>query len=200
MRPMGAPTERARHGHGLPMARWTLLVAVAGTALAQVGCLHGGDLEPQWVDDGPPPQEEVLVERQITVTAEEATPPPALPPSPRDRPMPDPVHFQIGAGYGALSHVDVASCRERGLQAGYVHVHATFTHQGYVVRASVESQAPPPPPALDCIAEVLRQAGVPRFDGTEATLTKTYFVGAGAPPLDQLPPPPPPSAPPPATL
>lgn len=178
--------ERARSGHGLAMRGWTLLVVVASGS--QVGCLHEGELEPRWFDDGPPPAQEVLVERQITVTPDEA-PSPALPPSPRDKPVPDPIRFQIGAGYGALSHVDVAACRERGLQAGYLHVHATFTHLGYVVRASVESQAAPPPPALDCIAERLRQAGVPQFDGTEATLSKTYFVEPGgtlAP--EQLPP------------
>jgi hypothetical protein len=165
------------------MPRWTLLVAAASSL--QIGCLHQAELEPQWVDDGPPPAPEVLVQRQITVTPEDAPTPPALPPSPRDRPTPDPVRFQMGAGYGTLSHVDVASCRERGLQAGYVHVHATFTPDGYVVRASVESEAPPSSPALDCIAEVLRQAGVPRFEGNEATLSKTYFVAMGASPPEQ---------------
>lgn len=176
---MIAVMERAWDGHGLAMTRWTLLVAAA--SLLQVGCLHEGELEPQWVDDGPPPAQEVLVEREITVAPQEAPAPapPALPASPHDKPAPDPVHFQMGAGYGALSHVDVASCRGRGLQGGYVHVHATFTPDGYVVRASVESEAAPSPPALDCIAEMLRQAGVPRFDGTEATLSKTYFVAQG---------------------
>jgi len=193
--------ERASSGHGLAMPRWTFLVVVAAASSLQVGCLHEGELEPGWVDDGPPPAEQILVERQITVTPDEAPPGPALPPSPRDRPVPDPIHFQIGAGYGALSHVDVASCRDRGLQAGYVHVHATFTHQGYVVRASVESQAAPPAPALDCIAERLRQVGVPQFDASDATLTKTYFVEPGMPAPEQLPPPPAPApAPPPATL
>lgn len=198
--------ERARRGHGLAMRGWTVFVLAASSL--QLGCLHGGDLEPRWVDDGPLPPEEALVARQITVAAEEAPSGPVMPPSPRDRPTPDPIRFQIGAGYGALSQVDVAACRGRGLQAGYLHVHATFTHMGYVVRASVESQAAPPPPALDCIAEHLRQAGVPQFDGTEATLSKTYFVEPGAMPApEQLPPPPPappasapPQAPPPETL
>ena len=202
---MTAAMERAWGGHGLAMRGWSLLV-VAASGL-QVGCLHEGDLDPRWVDDGPPPQPEVLVARQITVTAEDGPAPPALPPSPRDTPTPDPIRFQIGAGYGALSHVDVAACKARGLQAGYLHVHATFTHLGYVVRASVESQAAPPPPALDCIADRLRQAGVPQFEGSEATLSKTYFVESGAMPTpQQLPPatpgpaPAPTSAPPPETL
>jgi hypothetical protein len=133
----------------------------------------------------------VLVARQITVTPEAATPPPpALPPSPRDRPAPDPIRFQIGAGYGALSHVDVSACRDRGLQAGYFHVHATFSHEGYVMHASVESEAPPPPPALDCIADLLRQTGVPQFDGSEATLTKTFYVATGGVPAPEQPAPP----------
>lgn len=168
----------------LAMRGWVLL-AVTASAM-QVGCLHEGELEPRWLDDGPPPAQEVLVERQITVAPEEAPASPALPPSPRDRPAPDPVRFQMGAGYGALSQVDVESCRERGLQTGYLHVHATFTRLGYVVRASVESQSPPPPPALDCIADRLRQAGVPQFDGSEATLSKTYFVAPGTPAPETL--------------
>lgn len=182
-----AVTERARSGHGLAMRGWALLAVAASTL--QLGCLRQGDLEAQWVDPTPPPTPEVLVARQITVTPEDAPTAPPLPPSPRDTPRPDPIRFQIGAGYGALSRVDVSSCRMRGLQAGYLHVHATFTHLGYVVRASVESQAAPPPPALDCIAERLRQAGVPEFEGSEATLSKTYFVDpGGAPSPEQLPP------------
>jgi hypothetical protein len=180
---MRAAMERAKGGHGLAMRRWIVLAAAASSL--QVGCFHEGELEPQWTNDGPLPPQEVLVERQITVTPEAAPAPPALPPSPRDKPAPDPVRFQMGAGYGALSHVDVSACRDRGLQAGYFHVHATFSHEGYVMRASVESEAPPSPPALDCIAEVLRQAGVPRFDGNEATLTKTYFVATGGPAPEQ---------------
>jgi hypothetical protein len=167
------------------MPRWSLFVAAA--SLLQVACLHAGELEPQWVDDGPPPPPEVLVARQITVTTQEPSPAPSLPPSPRDKPVPDPIRFQIGAGYGALSHVDVSSCRERGLQSGYFHVHATFSPEGYVLHASVESEAPPPPPALDCIADHLRQAGVPRFDGSGATLSKTFYVATGGAPVPEQP-------------
>jgi hypothetical protein len=148
--------------------------------MATAGCLHEPDAE---IDTGiyrPVVPAASGVERQITVTKEDA---PAadtarpLPPSSRDRVQVDRVPFRIGAGYGALSHVDLAVCRERGLPGGYVHVRATFANVGYVVRASVGSATEPPPPALDCIAETLRQVGVPEFEGDDATLSKTYWVG-----------------------
>lgn len=149
--------------------------------LTPVGCLHEPDAD---FDTGvyqPVAPTVSGVERQITVTTEEApaAPPAArpLPASPFDRPSRDRVPFRIGAGYGALAHVDLDVCRERGLPGGYVHVRATFAHVGYVVRASVGSATEPPPPALDCVAETLRQVGVPEFEGEDATLSKTYWVG-----------------------
>jgi hypothetical protein len=147
--------------------------------MAPVGCLHEPDAD---LDTGiyqPIVVTSSGVERQITVTTEDApaVAPALLPPSPRDRVERDRIPFRVGAGYGALSHVDLDVCRERGLPAGYVHVRATFAHVGYVVRASVGSASEPPSPALDCVAETLRQVGVPEFEGAEATLSKTYWVG-----------------------
>jgi hypothetical protein len=148
--------------------------------IAPAGCLHEPDAE---IDTGlyqPVVPTTSGVERQITVAKDDAPaidPPRPLPPSPRDRPQVDRIPFRIGAGYGALSHVDLDVCRERGLPGGYVHVRATFANVGYVVRASVGSASEPPPPALDCIAETLRQVGVPEFEGDDATLSKTYWVG-----------------------
>jgi hypothetical protein len=126
--------------------------------------------------DEPAPVAEPPVERQLTIAeADEALAP--THPLPAARVAPDPIRFQVGAGYGALSHVDLAGCREYGLQSGYVRVRATFTRVGYVVRAAVTSLTAPPPAALDCIADQLRRTGVPAFDGEDAKLSKTYFVG-----------------------
>jgi hypothetical protein len=147
--------------------------------LALPGCLHEPDEPLEAYDPTPIPAPVPVVERQVTVAEETpAAPPPTvsiLPPIQRD-----PVRFQIGAAYGALSRVDLGACRERGLSPGYLRVRATFTREGYIVRASVESLTPPPPTALDCIADGLRQTGVPAFDGGEARLSKTYFVEPGA--------------------
>jgi hypothetical protein len=117
---------------------------------------------------------EPLVERQLTIGSSEAAP--ATPGRTNPLLKPDPVPFAIGAGYGALAHVDLAGCRERGLVPGYLHLNATFTPAGYVVRASVTTPTAPSSSALDCIADQLRLAGVPAFDGSEARLSKTYFV------------------------
>jgi hypothetical protein len=162
-------------------------IALASFALALPGCLHEeqallqtGPAEPTAIAEPPD-------ERQLTIANDDAPPAPGAASAVGSTPLlaPDPVRFQIGAGYGALARVDLASCRERGLASGYLRVRATFTRLGYVVRASVASEKVPPPAALDCIADQLRQAGVPRFDGSDARLSKTYFVEpSGAAPAE----------------
>jgi hypothetical protein len=151
--------------------------------LAVAGCIRSPGVELARLE-GPLPAPEPMVEYQITIAPDESPPTPAQPAIAIPPIVPDPVRFQMGAGYAALARVDLADCRETGLQPGYVHVRATFTRVGYVVRASVASTAAPPPRALDCIAAQLRQTGVPAFDGSEAKLSKTYFVetGGGATP------------------
>jgi hypothetical protein len=88
----------------------------------------------------------------------------------------DPIFFHLGAGYGALGHIDLAACREEGLQPGYVRVRVTFERTGHVVHASVRSMATPSQQALACIGEQLEMASVPRFDGDDVTLSKMFFV------------------------
>jgi len=157
------------------MARTPLLALL----LAGTGCMLE-PLTPVATPDGPAPVAEAVVERQLTVASEEPNDPPA--PSEPLRVAPrDPVPFRMGAGYGALARVDLASCSERGLPPGYLHLRATFNRVGYVVRASVETLQEPPPSALDCIADGLRQTGVPAFDGGDVRLSRTYFVAPSAP-------------------
>jgi hypothetical protein len=142
-------------------------------------------------DQGPVAVAEPVVERQLTVASEEAPPPPPPTTMPALVPPRDPVPFRIGAGYGALARVDFSGCRDRGLPSGYLRLRATFNRVGSVVHASVESRDEPPPAALDCIADELRQTGVPAFDGGDVRLSKTYFVAAA-----QAQPAPPPAPPP----
>ena len=176
-----APTDPRRAGHGMAMA--PRLALGSALLLAVTGCVHEevAPLEAAYDDyEGAAEQVEA---RQITVDSEEAPAPKPVvttPLSPDLLPH-DPVPFKIGAGYGALSRVDFAPCREAGLPPGYLRVRATFARAGYVVRASVESTVAPPPPALDCIAAQLRQIGVPRFDTESASLSKSYFVLPGTP-------------------
>jgi hypothetical protein len=96
--------------------------------------------------------------------------------SPGLRPAPDPVLFRLGAGYGALGQLDLARCREQGLQAGYLHMRVTFRHSGRVIRAAVESPVALPPEALACIGEQLELAMVPVFEGGDVTLAKSFFI------------------------
>jgi hypothetical protein len=58
-----------------------------------------------------------------------------------------------------------------------VHVRVTFENTGRVVRAAVESPEQPPDGALVCIGEQLQMAElVPPFDGSEFTVSRSYFV------------------------
>jgi len=98
------------------------------------------------------------------------------PSTPPAQPTRDPVLFRLGAGYGALGRVDLAACRDRGLQAGYLHVQVTFRDTGRVVRAAVESPVAPPPEALTCIGQRLKVALVPVYEGGEVTLSRSFFV------------------------
>jgi hypothetical protein len=82
----------------------------------------------------------------------------------------------MGAGYGALGHVDLAPCRDQGLAPGYLHMRVTFRDSGRIVRAAVESPVPPPQEALECIGEQLKMSMVPIFEGGDVTLSKSFFV------------------------
>jgi hypothetical protein len=151
--------------------------------LATAGCLHEPDAD---FDDGflatYQPSAEPVVRRDVSVAWTGAGDPTAAPlpaASPKDRPAPDPIPFRIGAGHGALGQVDLGPCREVGLEPGYLRLRVTFHHSGQVVHAAVESPTPPPQDALDCIAEQLEVAMVPRFDGRDATLSRSLFVEPG---------------------
>ncbi|MGD0523670.1 MAG: hypothetical protein ABSE49_00930 [Polyangiaceae bacterium] len=150
-------------------------------ALLVTGCLHEPDLDaaqPEWE-----PPAEVVVQRDVTMKWQrpDEEPPiaPALAASPKDRWMPDPVPFRIGAGHGALGVIDLTPCRAVGLPAGYLAMRVTFHRDGRVTRAVVEGPVPPPEEALDCVAEQIQGASVPVFDGRDASLTKRFFVAAG---------------------
>ena len=91
-------------------------------------------------------------------------------------PRPDPVFFHLGAGYGALGQVDLASCRDHGLPRGYVRVRVTFRTDGRVAHAAVQSDGLPPAEALACVGQRLEVASVPAFEGGDVTLSKSFFI------------------------
>jgi hypothetical protein len=165
----------------MPMVRRAAAPLLLLAPLA-TGCLHQGDadLEAGLYSPADDSDTQRPVRSDVAVAwagAERASPPPAV--SPRDRPPPDPVPFRIGAGHGALGSVDLAACRELGLQSGYLRMRVTFHPSGHVVHAAVESPVPPSQAALDCVAEMLEEATVPAFDGREASLSRRFFVEPG---------------------
>jgi hypothetical protein len=161
------------------------VVAVA-LFFGSAGCLPQGTLYPAEfageveVEPVAPPANPVAVGHVDVASGEPEERSPlytsAVPLARRDRTRYSPVFFPLGAGYGALGHVDVLPCRDRGLPAGYLRIRATFRPSGHVAHAAVESVAEPPQEALECIGEQLEATSVPPFDGGDVTLTRIYFV------------------------
>jgi hypothetical protein len=163
------------------MHRTATLAALFIAALPCVACVPL-EIPAEVPDDTPlnPPEQTVASHVAVRYagppTADELSP--GVPrPSAADRPRPDPRPFRLGAGRGVLGSLDLGPCREQGLAPGYVHVRVTFENTGHVVRAAVESPEQPPEGALACIGEQLQTVAlVPAFDGSEFTVSRSYFV------------------------
>jgi hypothetical protein len=159
------------------VGRFSVAVVVV---LAASGCVHEGVAEFEVEPERPAAEPEPTITRDVEVAydgpGDETPVPNALALWPSGRPPPDPVLFRLGAGLGALGHIDLAPCREEGLQSGYLHMRVTFQHGGRVVRAAVQTPTEPPATALACISEQLEVASVPSFDGDDVTLSKSFFV------------------------
>jgi hypothetical protein len=90
-----------------------------------------------------------------------------------------PALFRLGVGYGAVGRIELASCRDEGLDPGYVHMHVTFGVDGEVSSAVVESRTRPSPEALGCIGRRLEEIAVPVFEGGDVTLSKSLYLAGG---------------------
>ena len=159
-------------GKGVPLLVLFLLAA---------GCVHPQTTTEPAFEPAAPPEPTVVRDVELGDDDEPAEAPSApfrsvLVESPVSIRVREPVLFRLGAGLGALGHIDLAPCRDEGLQPGYVHVHLTFRHTGRVVRAAVETPIEPPPDALACIGEQIEATFVPVFDGGDVMLSKSFFV------------------------
>jgi hypothetical protein len=158
------------------------MLPLALLGLATAGCLHEGDFGPPEGPDTEDPPAAAVQSRNVELTygaaagdsADVVTQPPDPPREGRARR--EPALFHLGAGYGALGHVDLRTCRDQGLQPGYLRIHITFRDDGRIVRAAVEAGESPPDEALACIGEQLKMAMVPAFDGDDVSLSKSFFV------------------------
>jgi hypothetical protein len=158
------------------------IVALGGAAFT-AGCVHPQDVNEVEFDPTPPATPEATVMRDVVIGGDDddanETPPPApatLVWSNVRVNQREPVLFRLGAGLGALGHIDLNPCRGQGLPAGYVHMHLTFRGTGHVVRAAVETPIVPPPEALECIGDQVEATMVPTFDGGDVNLSKSFFV------------------------
>jgi len=159
-------------------------IVALGVAAFTAGCVHPQDTNEVEFDPTPPAAPETTVTRDVVIggddDANEAPPPPAAPAtlvwSSLRVNQHEPVLFRLGAGLGALGHIDLNPCRGQGLPAGYVHMHLTFGGTGRVVRAAVETPVAPPPEALTCIGDQVEATMVPTFEGGDVNLSKSFFV------------------------
>jgi hypothetical protein len=101
----------------------------------------------------------------------------AVPP-PGDPPAPLPTKFDMGGAYGALSHVDLAACKEQGLRAGYGRVLLGFEPDGRPVGVSIEMPAGSTPEARSCVEQAFRTVRVAPFEGAPVNVRRAFFVGA----------------------
>jgi hypothetical protein len=156
---------------------FVLPLLITGGCVRQAKNVFEVPTHPTGDDSAPVPSETRDVVVASDAPSEEASEPvPAgVRASPRHE-APDPVLFRLGAGYGALGQLDLAPCRDQGLPPGYLHMRVTFRQSGRVVRAAVESPVAPPPEALACIGEQLEAAMVPLFEGSDVTLSKSFFI------------------------
>lgn len=159
-----------------------IAIATVVSLLGLAGCVHPESLHAVAYAAEPAPAEPAQFLAHVDV-ADDASEAPAAPlpasalrVSNADHPAPDPVFFRLGAGYGALGRIDLESCRDLGLGSGYLHMRVTFRHSGGVAHATIESDAQPTPEVLACIGEHLQNAMVPRFDGGNVTLSRSFFV------------------------
>ena len=138
-------------------------------------------------DTTPPAPREPTITRDVTIGGDDDSDESdeTLPPQPGPKVLVwspirlgprEPVLFRLGAGLGALGHIDLNPCRDQGLPPGYVHMHLTFRGTGRVVRAAVETPLAPPPEALACIGDQIQATMVPVFDGGDVNLSKSVFV------------------------
>jgi len=157
------------------------MFVVACSAGASMGCMARVPAQAP-VAEPAPPQEPVfvsyltLVERNRAV-ASDAAAIAALRASNGYRVRP--AFFRLGVGYGAVGRIELASCREFGLDPGYVHMHVTFGVDGAVSSAVVESPTRPSREALGCIGRRLEEIAVPVFEGGDVTLSKSLYLAGG---------------------
>jgi hypothetical protein len=172
----------------------TLLPLLAAAGCMNRAYLEGLEAAAEPGEGAEPPAAPVAVQFAVGEAPDEATPDEATPDeatpdeaTPRrsaaavpsrnaDRPLPEPVLFRLGAGHGALSLVDLRPCRDVGLPPGYLRMRVTFRPSGHVLRAAIESDAPPTPAALGCVGDQLELAMVPAFDGEDVTLSRIFFL------------------------
>jgi len=147
--------------------------------LSMLGCL-AREAQPPALEPAPP-QDPVFVS-QVTLidgdraAATQAAALVAMRASDSYRARRYPAFFRLGVGYGAVGRIDLAPCREQGLDPGYVHMHVTFGVNGAVSRAVVESPTRPSPEALGCLGRQLEAIAVPVFEGGDVTLSKSLYL------------------------
>jgi hypothetical protein len=155
------------------------VAACAG--LSTTGCLaREAGVQPPAIEPAPP-EDPVFVSHVTLIdgdraAATEAAATAAMRASDSYRARRYPAFFRLGVGYGAVGRIELAPCRQQGLDPGYVHMHVTFGVNGAVSRAVVESPTRPSPEALGCITRQLEAIAVPVFEGGDVTLSKSLYL------------------------
>lgn len=84
--------------------------------------------------------------------------------------------FDRGAASGALSGVNVQSCKKAGGPTGSGHVKITFAPSGSVSSAVVDRGPYPGTPVGGCVAGKFRSAHIPAFSGGPVSVGKSFTI------------------------
>jgi hypothetical protein len=165
-------------GHGGLMHRFFLLLFVLLIAPGCTPRTAGAFLFGAALASSLHQEREVVYEREIvyvtTGPAEVYVPPP---PSSRDSRLADPPpRVDAPAARQALAQAPVASCKERGLPAGYGHAKVTFGPDGHATKVLIDSPPNLSAEAVACVGEKLGAVGVAPFEGAPVVVGTTWYM------------------------
>jgi hypothetical protein len=167
--------ERSHHHHADPVLAAATLFTAAAVVAATASSGSSSNPQAEWTteegpgDDPTPPDEPPLRVRVGPI-------PPHEQPSAADTRVESRTAFDLGGAYSALAQVDLTPCKAQGLAAGYGRVEIAFANAGTPASLNVSLPAGSSASAQACVDDAFKRVQVARFDGSRATVRRSFFV------------------------
>jgi len=169
--------EPPRHHRVDPvLAAAELFTAAAVVAATASSHEPSGNPQSEWTTEEGPGDDGPAADDAPPLRVRLGPVPPHERPSAADTRVESHTQFDLGGAYAALAHVDLDACKVQGLAPGYGKVRIAFDHGGAAssVRATLPSGSSAA--AQACVEAAFKQVQVARFDGTQATVRRAFFV------------------------